>query len=108
MDLVVDNIPVSSGVVLNYVDEHIQEHVCSSGSSSNLFDESKSIDGTIYNVLSRQNEMKTLVYPDRIKGEFDLYLEYAEAKTSGETISDDFNDFDIYLGSIGVVNGNIC
>lgn len=107
-NIVVDAISNTNIYIPNIHTGHQQEYVCSDGSSSNLFDTSKSIDGTIYNMLSRQDEMKTLQYPNRVKSEFDLYIEYAELKTSNGIIPDWFNDFDIYLGSIGVERGNIC
>lgn len=51
--------------------------------------------------------MKTLVYPDRVKSEFDLYIKYAEEKTNGVVHNNGFDLFDNYLGSIGVSDG-IC
>lgn len=90
MALVVTTIPI-----------HTQRYVQSTGSTSNMFDSSGSTDSTAYLVFSSQNEMKTLTYPDRIRNEFDLYLQYAEAKTLG-AINTDFDEFDNYLGSLGV------
>lgn len=87
---------------------HTQEYVCTDGSSSNFIDSSKAIDGTIYRILSMQDDMKTLSYPDRVRTEFDLFLQYAEEKTSGKPIPNGFNDFDEYLGKVGTEYGNIC
>ena len=76
-------------------------------SDSSLFDNNSVFDCTTYNCLSRLEEMKTLVYPDRVKSEFDLYIKYAEEKTNGVVHNNGFDLFDNYLGSIGVSDG-IC
>ena len=91
-------------VVINVL--HVQTKVCTDGSSSSPWEELGSFDKSIYNLFSKQDDMKSIQYPSRVKSEFDLYMQYAQAKTIG-SIDVSFNSFDEYLGSIGVTNG-IC
>ena len=86
---------------------HTQTRVCTDGSSSSGWEDEGSFDKTIYNILSKQDDMKTLVYPDRVRSEFDLFLQYAQAKTLG-AVDVSFNSLDTYLGSIGVNDAIIC
>lgn len=58
-------------------------------------------DPSIERILNRIEEMRVLVMPQRIRSEFDLFLQYAQAKTDGATDAE-FDSFDDYLGSIGV------
>lgn len=80
---------------------HIPTKVCTDGSSSSPYEEILSFDKTIYRMFSRQDDMKTLGYPARVRSEFDLFIQYAEAKTLG-TVDTNFDILDAYLGSIGV------
>lgn len=85
---------------------HAQTRVCTDGSSSSSWEETGSFDKSIYNLFSKQDDMKSIQYPSRVRSEFDLYMQYAQAKTIGG-VDVSFNSFDEYLGSIGVTNG-IC
>lgn len=105
--IIIDTIAVHSGSPIDSQSTiHAQDKVCTGGSTSSNYEEVSSFDKTIYRVLSRQEEMKTLKYPDRIRNEFDLFLQYGERVDSGEAITS-FAPLDEYLGSIGVSNG-IC
>jgi len=75
--------------------------VCTDGSSSSNYEETGSFDMSIYRRFSMQDDMKTLEYPDKVKNEFELYLQYAEAKTLG-AVDAEFDSLDEYLGSVGV------
>ena len=75
--------------------------VCTDGSSSSGVTDLRSFDRTLYRVFSMQDDMKVLTYPARVRSEFDLFLQYAEAKTAGE-VDSNFNMLDEYLGSLGV------
>ena len=99
---VVATVSASDANVIYVVDGRI----CTQGSSSSAYSRHFSFDKTIYNVLSMRDDMKIIAYPDSIKNEFDLFLQYAEAKTNG-AIDADFDLFDEYLGSIGITK-TIC
>ena len=84
----------------------VDGRICTQGSSSSAYSRHFSFDKTIYNVLSMRDDMKIITYPDSIKNEFDLFLQYAEAKTNG-AVDTDFDLLDEYLGSIGITK-TIC
>ena len=84
----------------------VDGRICTQGSSSSAYSRHFSFDKTIYNVLSMRDDMKTITYPDGINNEFDLFLQYAEAKTNG-AVDTDFDLFAEYLGSIGITK-TIC
>lgn len=72
------------GLIVTTTHIHVpSSRVLTDGSSSSTVEDTGSFDKTIYRLFSMQDDMKTLVYPDRVKNEFDLYLQYAEAKTLG-------------------------
>lgn len=77
--------------------------VCTDGGSSSNYEETGSFDMSIYRVFSMQDDMKTLVYPRKVKNEFDLFLQYAEAKTLG-AVNASYDALDEYLGTIGITN----
>ena len=107
MGLVVDSpIVQNNSVIITPITEYSNVgRVCTDNSSSSTFEDTGSFDKTIYRVFSMQDDMKTLVYPERVKNEFDLYIQYAQNKSS---MNDEyFNSLDEHLGSIGVSNG-IC
>jgi len=54
-----------------------------------------------------QDDMKTLPAFVRARNEFDLFIQYAEAKTAGGPANASFDSLDLFLGSIGVTI-NIC
>ena len=77
------------------------QYVITDGSSSSVFMKTNLADKTIQRVLNSLRAESPLVYPTTIKNEFDLFLQYAQAKTDGATDTE-FDSFDNYLGSIGV------
>lgn len=92
----------------NVVDDSTVVHVpagrvCTDGGSSSNYEETGSFDMSIYRVFSMQDDMKTLVYPRKVKNEFDLFLQYAEAKTLG-AVNASYDALDEYLGTIGITN----
>lgn len=87
-------------VVTTYT-QHIPTKVCTDGSSSSPYEETLSFDKTIYRIFSKQDDMKTLVYPIKVRSEFDLFLQYAETKTLGN-VDANFDVLDTYLGTIGI------
>ena len=96
------------GLVVTTYTQHVpSQRVCTDGSSSSNYEETGSFDRSIYRIFSMQDDMKTLVYPDRVRSEFDLFLQYAQAKTLG-AVDVSFNSLDTYLGSIGVNDAIIC
>lgn len=102
MGLIAETVYTQAGNIVNtsYV-QHQPAKVCTDGSSSSPYEETLSFDKSIYRVFSMQDDMKTLVYPVRVKSEFDLFLQYAEAKTLGQ-VDANFDILDAYLGTIGV------
>lgn len=82
--------------------------ICTESSSSSSFENEKVIDSTIYRVLSVRSNMATLSYPDRVRTEFDRFIEAASAKTAGTSYNPAFDSLDEYMGTIGVTNGWIC
>lgn len=93
-------------VTKTYVQHTPGSRVCTEGSSSSKWEDNGSFDKTIYRRFSMQDDMKTLVYPSRVRDEFDLFLQYAEAKTLG-AVSEDFDLLDAHLGLVGVY-GDVC
>lgn len=87
--------------------KHIPLHVCTEGSSSSTWEDAKSFDKTIYRRLSMQDDLKTIEAPDRIRTEFDKFLEEASKKTANEPYNQEFEQLNEYLGNIGVTDG-IC
>ena len=101
---ITDTIIQSSSLVSESNTIHLQSEVPTDGSTSSTFSEDiNSIDGTIYRALSSQNDMKTIQYPSRIKNEFDLFWQYAEAHYNG-TVNTGFDKLNNYLGTLGVSN----
>lgn len=95
-------LPTANVAVVGAVATHIPlQRVCTDGSSSSSFEDIGSFDKTIYRLLSMQDDMKTLQIPVRIKNEFELFLQYAEAKTLG-AIDPWFDSLDAFLGQIGI------
>ena len=86
---------------------HVPVVVCTDGGTSSDYEATKSFDKTIYRVLSMQNDMKTLEYPERVMNEFESFIEQATLKTNGLEYNTAFDSLDEYLGTIGVTNG-IC
>ena len=94
------------GLITETIPVHVPaSRVCTDGSSSSGYEETGSFDRTIYRVLSMQDDMKTLVEPIRARNEFDLFIQYAEAKTDGTLSDTNFDSLDEFLGNIGVTNG---
>lgn len=90
------------GLVVDTITVHVPAgRVCTDSSSSSNYEKTGSVDSSIYRILSKQSNMKTLEYPTRIRSEFDIFLQYAEAKTLGE-VNEDFDSLDEYLGSVGI------
>ena len=87
--------------------KHSATRVCTDGSSSSDYTSGNSFDKSIYRLLSMQDDMKTLMYPDRVKSEFDSFIEQATLKDAGLVYNTAFDSLDEYLGTIGVTNG-IC
>ncbi len=102
MGLVIDSSPVSSSVTT-----HIPAHVCTDGSSSSDYDATKSFDKSIYRLLNMRDDMKVIEYPDRIRTEFDSFIEQCTLKDAGLSYNTAFDSLDEYLGTIGVTN-DIC
>lgn len=100
-------IPTINTLVSTAVPIPVFTRVCTDGSSSSDITDSKSFDKTLYRVLSMQDDMKTLQEPMRARNEFDLFIQYAEAKTDGAGYDSRFDQLDAYLGTIGVIN-EIC
>ena len=97
------NVPTT--VVPEYI--HVQNAVCTESSSSSPFETTGAFDSTIYRLLSMRDAMKTLMYPTRLRTEFDRFLEAAVNKTNNVGYNVAFDNLDEYLGSLGVSNG-IC
>lgn len=90
------------GLVVITHPQHVpSQRVCTDGSSSSNYEKTGSADATIYRILSMQDDMKTLQMPVRVKNEFELFLQYAEAKTLG-AIDPWFDSLDAFLGQIGI------
>jgi hypothetical protein len=77
--------------------------VCTESSSSSNYEETGSFDMSIYRRFSMQDDMKTLPAVTRAKNEFELFVQYAEAKALG-AVSTSFDSLDTYLGTVGVTN----
>lgn len=108
MGLIIDPAnTINSTVVVESDTIHVPTLVCTDGSSSSTWEDDKSMDMSIYRQFSKQDDMKTLVYPDRVRTEFDLFLQYAEAKTLG-SVDAAYDVIDGYLGSVGVNDAIIC
>lgn len=102
MDLVTVVIPVSTAVPeTESITPVSSQYVLTDGVPSSVYFKTSLQDSTIFNMFNRVELMKVLVFPARIKNEFDLFLQYAQAKTDGATDAE-FDSFDNYLGSIGV------
>lgn len=99
----IDPTNVTNVVVKTYTPVTVAR-VCTDGSTSSGIEDSKSFDKTLYRVFSMQDDMKTLQEPVRTRNEFELFLQYAIAKTDGQPYDSRFNQLDEYLGSIGVSN----
>lgn len=96
------------GLVTQTYTQHVpSQRVCTDGSSSSNYEETGSFDRSIYRIFSMQDDMKTLPAFVRARNEFDLFLQYAEAKTAGGPANANFDSLDLFLGSIGVTI-NIC
>lgn len=92
------------GLIIETNPVHVPgRRVCTDGSSSSNYEETGSFDMSIYRVFSMQDDMKVLDYPVRVRNEFELFLQYAEAKTIGVT-NTSFDSLDTYLGTIGITN----
>lgn len=95
-------LPTANLAVVDVIAIHIPlQRVCTDGSSSSTFEHVGSFDTTIYRIFSMQDDMKTLQMPVRVKNEFELFLQYAEAKTLG-AIDPWFDSLDTFLGQIGI------
>ena len=105
---VIETNTVSNTRIYDNIPVHSQEIVCTEGSGSSLWNETGSLDMSIYRIFSMQDDMKTISYPDRIKNEFDLFIQYGDKKTKGELVTSEFNEFDAFLGKIGVEDGYVC
>jgi len=96
------------GLVVTTHTQHVPgQRVCTDGSSSSNYEETGSFDRSIYRIFSMQDDMKTLPAFVRARNEFDLFIQYAEAKTAGGPANTSFDSLDLFLGSIGVTI-NIC
>jgi len=95
------------GIIVNTpIHVHIPNIVCTDGSSSSPYEETKSFDKTIYRVFSRRNEMETVTLPTIVRNEFDQFFMSCHNKTEGG-IDPLFDVLNEYLGSLGVTN-EIC
>lgn len=81
---------------------HTPTVVLTDGSSSSTPENVKSMDMSIYRILSMQSDMKTLVRPTVLKNEFDQFIQYAEELTAGNLSDSNFLNLNQYLGSLGV------
>lgn len=81
---------------------HYQSMVVTDGSSSTLFDLNGVIDGTIYRILSSQDDMKSFQEPLSTRTEFDLFIQYAQQYMDGVETTQAFQTINLYLGSLGV------
>lgn len=109
MGLVVNPVvTLANGPMTIVYDSHVPgSRVCTDGSSSSNYEETGSFDRSIYRVFSMQDDMKTLPAFIRAKNEFDLFIQYAEAKTAGGPANSYFDSLDLFLGTVGVTI-NIC
>jgi len=92
------------GLVVTTIPVHSVTRICTEGSSSSTYEDDNSFDKTIYNVLSMQSDMKVLEYPDRIRNEFDQFIEAGSNKTDSLVYNTAFDSLDEYLGTIGITN----
>ena len=92
------DVPDSNNVVAK---QYSTQTVRSDSTPTTVYLKTGLYDPSIERILNRIEEMRVLVMPQRIRSEFDLFLQYAQAKTDGATDAE-FDSFDDYLGSIGV------
>ena len=102
-NVVTETISQNTSIVTEEIPQHKQTIVCTEGSGSSLWNETGSMDMSIYRIFSMQDDMKVLTEPVRTRNEFDLFLQYAEAKTLG-AVDTKYDSLDEYLGTIGVTN----
>lgn len=96
------------GLVTKVYTQHVpSQRVCTDGSSSSNYEETGSFDKSLYRIFSMQDDMKTLPALGRVRNEFDLYIQYAEAKTAGGPADAYFDSLDLFLGSVGLTI-NMC
>lgn len=79
-----------------------QPYTLTRNSSSDLYSDMNAFDDSIYRILSMQDDMKTIAIQGKVSSEFELFLQYGERLTAGETMSQEFVAFNTYLGSLGV------
>jgi len=101
----VDN-TISDSLVNSTTSLHNQDTVCSDGSTSSEALNVGLFDKTIYRRLSSQEDMKVVELPERIRNEFDLFLQDATDYANGSTV-EGFTALNDYLGSLGLTK-DVC